>query len=322
MNIVVASDDNYAIHLLTLLVSIGENNKQTDIDFHILDGGINLDSKNKINEILKIYVNIEVHYYEMTEKKLEEMLGGRIKKDRSLLAYARLFIPKLISGERALYLDVDGIVNSDLDELYNVNLDGKAIGGVLDTNPIERHYNVGLNNDSIYINSGMILFDLNKCRELDFTKLCLDFVEGYNGKVDAMDQGTINGAVSSKNQIEVLNPKFNVFTSLFQLSSSEIKKIYNLSFYYTDNEIEEACKNPVFVHFTPNMTTRPWVEHCKHPLKNEYWKYRKQVDSSIVYENDKRSRKLKFLGFIYRNFPSNVYVFLTNLRGKNLRGKK
>ena len=37
MNIVVASDDNYAIHLLTLLVSIGENNKQSNIDFHILD---------------------------------------------------------------------------------------------------------------------------------------------------------------------------------------------------------------------------------------------------------------------------------------------
>lgn len=322
MNIVVASDDNYVIHLLTLLVSIGENNKQSNIDFHILDGGINLSSKNKINEILKIYKNIKVHYYEMTEKKLEEMLGGRIKKDRSLLTFARIFIPTLISGDRAIYMDVDAIVKDNLYSLYSIELNGKAIGGVLDTNPITRHYNVGLSRDESYINAGMILFDLEKCREIEFTKLCLGFINQHNGEVDAMDQGTINGVLGAKGLIEVLDPKYNVLTSFFQLNNKKIKDIYGLPFYYTDDKINYACKNPVFVHFTPNMTTRPWVEHCKHPLKNEYWKYRKQVDSSIVYEKDKRSRKLKFLGFIYRNFPSNVYVFLTNLRGKNLRGKK
>ena len=134
MNIVVASDDNYVIHLLTLLVSIGENNKDNKIDFHIFDGGINQNSKKKINEILENYKNIKVHYYSMSEKKLEKMLGGRIKKDRSLLTFARIFIPNLIEGDRAIYMDVDAIVKNKLDDLYSLNLEEKAIGGVLDTN--------------------------------------------------------------------------------------------------------------------------------------------------------------------------------------------
>lgn len=315
MNIVVASDDNYVVHLLTLLASIGENNKCNDVDFHIFDGGIHQESKNKIYDILKKYTNIKVYYYEMTEEKLDKMLGGSIKKDRSLLTFARIFIPNLISGDRAIYMDVDAIVKDDLNGLYNLELNGKAIGGVLDTNPILRHFNVGLTKQQTYINAGMILFDLKKCREIEFTKLCLEFIAQRKGEVDAMDQGTINGVLGSRDLIEAINPKYNVLTSFFQLNSKDIKKIYGLSYYYSNDEIINACENPVFVHFTPNMTTRPWVKHCKHPLRNEYWKYRKSIDEDELYDSDKRSLKLKFLGFVYRNLPSYVYCFLNKLRG-------
>lgn len=314
MNIVVASDNNYVIHLLTLLVSIAENNKNNEIDFHIFDGGINEGSKTKIEFIVQKYNNINIHYYEMSETKLIKMLGGRIEKDRSLLAYARIFIPELILDDRAIYMDVDAIVNKDLSNLYSISLDGKAIAGVIDSNPISRHYNVNLSDDDIYINSGMILFDLNKCREIDFTKLCLNFIEQHNGNVDAMDQGTINGVLGSKKLIKPIHPKYNAFTSLFQLKSDDIKLIYGLLIFYNDKEIKEACKNPVFVHFTPNMTTRPWVEHCKHPLKKEYWYYRKQIDSREVYDKDRRNLKLKLLGIIYRNFPSKFYKFIVSMR--------
>lgn len=315
MNIVVASDDNYVIHLLTLLVSIGENNKFNDIDFHVFDGGIHQESKNKIYVISKKYNNIKVYYYEMTEEKLDGMLGGSIKKDRSLLTFARIFIPNLINGDRAIYMDVDAIVKDDLNSLYNLELNGKAIGGVLDTNPISRHFNVGLTKQQIYINAGMILFDLKKCREIEFTKLCLDFIAQRKGEVDAMDQGTINGVLGSRNLIKVINPKYNVLTSFFQLNSKDIQKIYGLPSYYSDNEIENACKYPVFVHFTPNMTTRPWVKNCKHPLRNEYWKYRKSFDKDVFYDEDKRNLKARILGLVYRNLPSSLYCFFCNLRG-------
>lgn len=313
MNIVVASDENYVPHLVTLLVSIGENNREVEkIIVYILDGGIKSESKNIITKLERRYSNLVIHFIEMYEQQLLNMLGGCVDQDRSLSAYARIFVPEIVDEDRALYFDVDAIVLEDLRELYNQDMKNCAIAGVMDTNPIKRHYNVGLKDEDTYINSGMILWNLNICRQIDFVQKCKDFIKRRNGKIDAMDQGTINGVLGREQLIKVLHPKYNVFTSLFQLNSSQIKKIYGLLEYYSDKDIQEAIEHPVFVHYTPNMTTRPWIEHCKHPLATKYWDYRNQTEfanQSLVTDN--RSLKRRILGWFYRVNPSLYYIVVS-----------
>ena len=313
MTIVVASDENYVPHLVTLLVSIGENNREVEkIIVYILDGGIKSESKNIITKLERRYSNLVIHFIEMYEQQLLNMLGGCVDQDRSLSAYARIFVPEIVDEDRALYFDVDAIVLEDLRELYNQDMKNCAIAGVMDTNPIKRHYNVGLKDEDTYINSGMILWNLNICRQIDFVQKCKDFIKRRNGKIDAMDQGTINGVLGREQLIKVLHPKYNVFTSLFQLNSSQIKKIYGLSEYYSDKDIQEAIEHPVFVHYTPNMTTRPWIEHCKHPLATKYWDYRNQTEfanQSLVTDN--RSLKRRILGWFYRVNPSLYYIVVS-----------
>ncbi len=315
MNIVVASDENYSIHMLTLLISIGENNNKVNaINVYIFDGGINNSTQTKIQNLSKKYSNMNFVFIEMTEEKIYSMLGESIKKDRSLLTFARIFIPQFVDGDRALYLDVDAIVLGNLKSLYDLDLMGKAIAGVCDTNPLQRHLNVGLNKNDIYINAGMILFNLKKCREIDFTGMCLNFIKSKNGSIDAMDQGTINGVLGSKDMIQAVSPKYNVLTTLFQMNSNKIKIFYNLNNYYTDDEIDNAKRNPVFVHFTPNFTTRPWIKNCKHPLKDEYWKYREMYNSKKVLDEDKRSFKLKTIGFLFYHIPFSIFNFLVKVK--------
>lgn len=306
INIVVASDQNYAPHLETLIVSIGENNRNVEsIRIHIMDNGLDESSRIFIECLTDKYRNIHFQFYELREDTINELLGGCVENDRSLSTYARLFIPKMINSDRALYLDVDAIVCADLTDLYFTDMRKFAIAGVLDTNPISRHRNVGLKDNEPYICAGMILFNLKKCREINFTEQCISFVKRHNGNVDAMDQGTINGVCGCKGLIKIIHPKHDVLTSLYQLNSNQIKKVYSLQEYYSDKEIIEARKDPVFLHFTPNMTTRPWVEHCKHPLKEEYWRYRQLTEySEKILQKDNRKLKMRILGFIYRNFPS------------------
>lgn len=314
MNIVVASDDNYAPHLETLIVSIGENNKTIDsIIVYILDGGLSEHSKLSILKLKDKYANLIFKFYLMTEEIIQRKLGGSVSKDRSLSAYARIFIPEIINDNRAIYMDVDAIVMGDLTELYDIDIIDYAIAGVRDTNPIQRHRNVGLDDEQIYINSGMILWNLDKCREIDTVKQCVDFVRSRNGNVDAMDQGTINGVFGKQNLIKPIHPKYNTLTSLFQFDHNEILSFYGLNHYYLDSEIIEARNNPVFVHFTPNMTTRPWVKHCKHPLQNEYWKYRRMTSySNEILEPDVRKIKLKLLSWGYFHLP---FFFFKKLLG-------
>ena len=193
LNIVVASDENYVPHLETLIVSIAENNQNVNsILIHVFDGGIKPESVASIQRLKERYENLDFKFYSMSEESISNLLGGRIKKDRSLSAYARVFIPDIIQENRALYLDVDAIVLDSLEELYNLDMEGFAIAGVRDTNPISRHRNVGLADNDVYINSGMILWNLKKCREIGVVNQCVDFVRSRNGQIDAMDQGTIN----------------------------------------------------------------------------------------------------------------------------------
>ncbi|MCQ2096645.1 MAG: glycosyltransferase family 8 protein [Fibrobacter sp.] len=307
MNIVVASDQNYVPHLETLIVSIAENNVDIDeIKITILDSGILENSKEKILCYASLYPNIEFTFFSISENYIASRLGGNVSKDRCLATFARIFIPEILTNERrAFYFDVDAIVQDNLKEVYEASLNEYAIAGVCDVNPIQRHINVGLTKEQTYINAGMILWNLDYCREINFTQQCIDFVKERKGIVDAMDQGTINGVLGKQNLIKILPPKYNVFTALFQLNKKQIKKIYGLPNYYSDNEILEARTSPVFVHFTPNMTTRPWVKNCKHPLKNVYWKYREKThNNKFQLEKDKRRLKLKLLGFLYRNHSS------------------
>lgn len=77
LNIVVASDENYAPHLVTLLVSIGENNKyEEQIQISIFDGGLSKKTKEWIFALSNRYSNILFSFLQMTEKDIEEKLGG------------------------------------------------------------------------------------------------------------------------------------------------------------------------------------------------------------------------------------------------------
>lgn len=315
VNIVVASDENYVPHLETLVVSIVLNNKNMhSILIHVLDSGIMPQSIRSIEKLKEKYNNVDFKFYPISEETIAKLLGGNVSKDRSLATYARVFIPNIIDANRALYLDVDAIVVGPLDELFELEMENYAIAGVRDTNPISRHRNVGLTDFDVYINAGMILWNLKKCREIDAVEQCVDFVKNHNGVIDAMDQGTINGVFGKKGLIKLIHPKFNAFTSLFQLGKRDILTIYGLPEFYSDNEIIEARNKPVFVHFTPNMTTRPWVKHCAHPLRKVYWKYRGMTGyGQYSLDADNRSLKLRFLSMIYRNFPG-IYGFC--IRGK------
>ncbi|HGF1449281.1 TPA: glycosyltransferase family 8 protein [Streptococcus suis] len=309
IDIVIASDSNYLPHAETLLVSIARNNMTYNvINIHLIGNGITNKDFCKLNDLLLQFPNFHLFYYQIDDKEILAKLGGNIVGDRSLATFARIFIPDLLNCEKALYLDVDAIVNDDLSQLYEIDLTNYAIAGVRDTNPFIRRKNVGLEFEDIYINAGMILWNLDYCRKINFVDQCCDFIRQHDGHVDAMDQGTINGVLGKQGLIKVISPKFNAFSSFFQLNRKQIQKLYKIPNFYDDGEISEARINPTFIHFTPNMITRPWVENCLHPFAYKYIEYRNYTNYPL-HSLCKDNRKIKqhFLSWIY-NFCPTIYI--------------
>lgn len=321
MNIVVASDENYAPHLATLVYSICINNPNVKILFHILDGGIKNITLNKIIDIKNKFKNIQFKRYYISDEMIKARLGSDLKNDRSLTAYARIFIPEILdeSIDYALYLDVDAIVLNELKSLFELKgFEDYAIAGVKDINPSKRRRSIGLDEQILYINSGMIVWNMRYCRENNIVEQFIDFLKTNDGDVDAMDQGTINGTLQG--HIYLLHPKWNVMTPFYQLNAKELALMGGWEVYYSQKEVDEALASPCFIHFTPNFTTRPWVENCRHPLKDEYQKYRNMTEFKITsLDKDLRTKKMKLLGSLYYFFPYNFFKVIVN---RNCKDKK
>lgn len=298
IHIVVATDANYLIHTATLLQSIADN-CHSPVVMHVLESGIGDPGREMLSGVS---YSIACRFYQVDDTVIQQRLfnGGAIGGDRSLSSFARLMIPELLDADihRCLYMDVDAIVLSDLNSIYAIDLVGYAIAGVLDANPVRRHLSVGLSPADVYINSGMILWNLDYCRQHNVVDRFASFIAGYNGNVDAMDQGTLNGVLSKETFI--ISPSNNMLTAFFQLTAQEISHIYGVKT-YTQPDYEAGRKSPVFVHFTPNLTTRPWVKNCRHPLKNLYWKYRLKVDPAYRLQRDTRPAKIKMLSWLFYN---------------------
>ncbi len=112
-------------------------------------------SKESMWEIRKCCADLEleIHFFASNE-----FIGKGFEiRGITSTAYCRLAIPFILKDlERIIYCDVDMIVNSDLSELYNLNLNGKCIGGVKTSVTFNK-----LNNfDDTYINSGMLVWNI------------------------------------------------------------------------------------------------------------------------------------------------------------------
>jgi NDP-sugar pyrophosphorylase family protein len=88
----------------------------------------------------------------------------------------RLFIPQLIQEKKVLYLDIDIIVNIDLMRIYKINCNDT---GIAMKNSIV--YSELKNQQSA--NCGVMLMDLVKLRNNNFTQKCLDIHKNHNKMV-------------------------------------------------------------------------------------------------------------------------------------------
>ena len=138
LNIVFASDDNYASFLSIAMFSLLENNQKDfdKINIFILDDGISESNKMKINNMFNNYP-CSITFIET--KKLDEMdfnvLGlERNLNESSLTTYARLFMSTLLPKDidKVLYLDCDSLIVGSYKKLWQVDISNCYCAGVLD----------------------------------------------------------------------------------------------------------------------------------------------------------------------------------------------
>lgn len=306
LHIAVASDENYARFVATLIVSTAKNNTDFEkITFHLLSNGISKDTLEKIQGVIDAFENCEIRTYDISD------LHGRLKVDVphtiALTSYARLFMREVIPDDvsKILYLDTDIIVTGKLQQLWDTELDDNYLGGCLDIfEGTVSKTAVGLALDSPYINAGVLLINLDLWGEDSLSSKFLDFLCSHDGNVHHHDQGIVNGVC--RDRMLILPPQYNLHSPVFSHSFSIIRKISNP--HYTAKEYEDAIANPVIIHFTEGFYNRPWKKHCKHPMKNIFVDIQNETPwRGVPLQPDNRSVATKALSFSFLNFPYFIY---------------
>lgn len=320
LNVGFSSDNNYAKQLGITILSLLENNRIMDeICIYVIDNGIDEKNKKIINKIVESY-DRKIYFLEF--KKLCQ--GLKTDNTFSISSFGRIFLSRIEEVDVIIYMDCDAIVCDSLEELIKIDMTNYYVAGVQDNVSPFYKESIGMKKDDKYINAGFLLMNLKKWREDEIEKKCLKFIERYNGSVPHHDQGTINGVCKEK--ILFLHPKYNVQSPMFDIDVETAKKYaIGMQKYYTQQEINEAIKNPVFIHYTAGFYNRPWNKNCTHPFKDKYLYYMNKTIWKNELENGKLNKKVQIMKGLYKILPYKYYYLInqiiSNQKEKKLRKK-
>ena len=264
--IVLSTDENYAPQLSVTLVSILKNAKvNTFYEFFVLvPTEFSEFHKSKVLSLQDVYPNCLITFINV-EGHFEDV---RVKTAHlSKVAFFRLLSAEVLSNQnKVLYLDVDIVVEDDLSILYRISLDDFYIAGVKAAGYYYPDHwrekvsqELGVPVDQ-YINSGVLLMDLEKFRQVGLTE---KFVELSQNNYTHEDQDVIN--VACYNQIKHLHMKFNVMTKYLRVNSEEWRIMHKV---FPGDIIDEALKRPVIIHYAARL--KPWNDLTQ-PYAKQWW---------------------------------------------------
>ncbi len=275
MNILYTVNNGFVPQLATGICSVCENNKEEQvIHFYVLSLGITPDNKEKLNNLARRY-NREISIIEIQD--MSQYLDFEFDTlGWNPVILARLFMGKILPQEveRILYMDGDTIVIGSLKELWNLDLGDNVLGmSVEPTADRNRKNALGLE-DYYYHNSGVLLVDLVKWRQVKAEELLINFYREKEGKLFAADQDALNGAL--KGRIYPLLPKYNFCNIYYQYPYRYLSKLIAPKKYFSKEEFEDCVKNPVIIHFLGEE--RPWRKGNTHKYQDDYRKYLGMTD--------------------------------------------
>lgn len=290
MNIVYATDNNYAVYTGISMASLMDNNKNMkDMCFYILDNGIEEENIKKLKLLCDRYhrdiVFVKVDdYTKHIDFQVDTHGFNPIVVVRLILTH---YLPE--SVDKVLYIDGDTLVIDNLQELEDLDLEGYDVGAVpeLYMPPFKKKESIGFEKNETYYNAGILLINLKRWRELDLQKTFLGYYKKHNNTLLYNDQDVINACCKGK--IYTLPQWYNMSTNFCFFPRYFVKRIQPAYIFDPKTEYRQRTKHPVIIHYMGDE--RPWYAGSHNwciPLFNKYaaktpWKKVEKIGGKELY---------------------------------------
>jgi len=245
MNILVTLDENYIPYLNVMLSSLLHSNPNNYFHVYLLHSSVPDEATvgtkcilGNSGQLISVGVDdIGLDGAPTTSRYPQEI-------------YYRIFAAKYLPQEldRVLYLDPDLIVNGSVSELYHLPMDDYYFAAASHIGTLLHKANelrLGMDEDSPYINSGVMLMNLKRLREEQNYQEVFDFIEKRKNFLTLPDQDIISALYGSK--ILSLDPfRYNMTERLY-IQHAPFEKSLNLDW---------IRKHSVIIHYCGR--NKPW----------------------------------------------------------------
>lgn len=233
VNLFFACDNAYVPFLAVTLTSLKENcNPKRDYALRILHTGLDPENIRRLTDSFASD-GFTMEFIDITQavEQFADKLHTRDYYSKS--TYYRLFIPDLFPGlDKALYLDSDVVLLSDVSELYDVDLEENLVGAIPDSVVgsipalalyTKKRLRVAADH---YFNAGVLLMNLDAMRKCDFLNVFLRLLQSVTFQI-AQDQDYLN--VICKNRVEYVGFEWNTMPCDVHTNAPKLIH-YNLDF--------------------------------------------------------------------------------------------
>jgi len=228
------------------------------------------------NKVQKVYLFIEDDKIPYIQDKRVKFINinkiPKYVKETSLnynthytrMSYTRCFFSKVLKEDKIIYLDVDALVVDNIQDLWNMDLEGNYIAGAHEGGEWDKHLQLqGF--DDTYINSGVLVIDLKKTRK---------------HKLD-------------DKMIELLNTKKYLFPDQDVINIVYKGKIKHISNIYNSAETTGIVDNAKIIHYIKEH--KGWI---KESPRSEIWLHNYKLYIKNLFKGGKKM----FRGTVVKRF--------------------
>ena len=288
-NIALVLNSKYVEQALVFLKSLFINNKSSKFTIYIINSSLKYQEierlKNRCIEYNNELVNIKIE-----EKYFED--APILWKTHSKEAYYKLLLPEVLplEVEKILYFDIDIVIDGNIDDLYELDIEQKCLAAVPDyfVNKYFKDYVYGLGiEEGKYFNSGVVLFNLKKIREVYKFSTAQKYIEENSKNFKFHDQEVLNALF--KDNVLLIDEQYN-----FIAKYRGVKDF--LKYKFLKN------KNIKVIHYAG---LKPWNEMYYGKYYGKFWEYAK--DSKKLNYKQLRKNRNKNIIIIYLKTLKNIF---------------
>jgi lipopolysaccharide biosynthesis glycosyltransferase len=269
IHIAATCDANYAMPLAVMLASLAANlAPHRIVTVHILESGLDATTRQKVEHSVKGR-RIVLRWTTVAGDRLSSLRQTLRSFDTvSLAGYYRLLLPEAVPADidKLIYLDCDLVIRRDIGALWDIDVGGVALLAVPELSKVaqfvsspegvRRHSDIGLADDQLQFNSGVMVINLRVWRDELVPLRAFAYLGAAGREVRWHDQEALN-VVTAKSW-HPLDSRWNVTMHAFRGAADA-------------EQAKQLLAEAFIVHF--NSARKPWQAGFPYGFKSLFEHY-------------------------------------------------